>query len=52
MSLTNRRHSKDREEQTGVGQTAGGAREGNHSEGSDGLSVLQPPGAAVPPEPH
>lgn len=52
MSLKNRSHSKDREEQTGVGQASGGAREGDNSEGPDSLSVLQPPGSRVPPEPH
>ena len=52
MSLKNRGHREDWQEQTGAGQAPGGAREGDHSEGPDGLVDLQPPGAAVPPEPH
>lgn len=52
MSLTNRCHSNDREEQTGAGQAPGGARERDNSEGPDSLIVLQPPGPAAPPEPH
>lgn len=38
----NRCYSKDGEEQTSIGQTSGGAREGHHSQGSDSLSFLQP----------
>lgn len=40
--VCNRCNSEDGEEQTSVGQTSGGAREGHHSQGSDSLSFLQP----------
>lgn len=52
MSLTHRCHSKDREEQAGAGQASGGARERDNGEGPDSFTVVQPPGTAVPPEPH
>lgn len=52
VSLTNRCDSEDGEEQTGAGQAAGGAREGDNRKGPDSVFVLQPRGAAVPPEPH
>lgn len=49
----NRRcYSKDWQEQTGVGQTSGGAREGDNCEGPDSLTLLQPPWSTVPAEPH
>lgn len=38
----NRCNSEDGEEQTSIGQTSGGAREGHHSQGSDSLSFPQP----------
>lgn len=45
-------HNKDGEEQTGVGQAPGGARERNHGEGPDCLAFLHTRGRAAPPEPH
>lgn len=49
----NRRcYSQDWQEQTGVGQTSGGAREGDNCEGPDSLTLLQPTWSTVPAEPH
>lgn len=52
MAVITRRYSKDRQEQTGAGQTPGGARERHNREGSDGLFVLHTPRPTAPPEPH
>lgn len=50
--LSCRCYSKDWQEQTGVGQTSGGAREGDNRESPDGLTVLQPPWATVSAQSH
>ena len=49
ISSPNRCNSNNGEEQAGVGQAPGGAGEGDHGEGPDGLSVLHPPGTSVSP---